>query len=90
MLIPWQDGSFRSMYQWPQKEIRVMKRRKGSCVRNGLSTAKAKRRGWNRRFDAAVKQSHVLFKEWLRKRGIRPDKVDEADLERIVRNRGRD
>jgi prevent-host-death family protein len=46
----------------------------------------AKRRDWDRRFNAAVKRSHALFKEWLRKRGIRLDRLKEADLERIVRD----
>lgn len=51
-----------------------------------LRLEEAKRGDWNRRFDAAVKRSHGLFKEWLRKQGVRAKRRKEANLERIVRD----
>lgn len=62
-----------------------MKGRQRSRIATGSLAVEAKWRDWDRRFNAAVKRSHALFKEWLRKKGIRAERLKEADLERIVR-----
>lgn len=51
-----------------------------------LRLEEAKRGDWNRRFDAAVKRSHAIFTDWLKKQGVRAKKLKEVDLERIVRD----
>jgi len=63
-----------------------MKGRQRSRIVTGSLAVEPKRRDWNRRFNAAVKRSHILFKGWLRKQGIRAGRLKEADLERIVRD----
>ena len=51
-----------------------------------LIDEKRSQQQWNERFDAAIKKSHVFFKEWLRSRGYEPEKLSEGEVEKIIKN----